>query len=1283
MFIKSLNEISKGDVKIAGGKGASLGEMSRAGISVPAGFVIVSDAFKEFLKVNNLLAEIDAAFDEIDESKIHTIETASEKIRALIGRAEIPKPIQEEVLRAFKKLNSRFVAVRSSATAEDSSSAAWAGQLDTFLNTTGKNILENVQKCWASLFTPRAIFYRFEKGLHKQKISVAVVVQKMVQSEVSGIAFSVHPVTQDRNQLIIEAGFGLGEAIVSGQITPDSYVVEKDKMRIIERYVSEQSKGIYRASKGGDDWRDIPAMKGATQKLSDKEIIELSNLIMRIENHYCFPCDIEWAQERGIFYITQSRPITTLSDTAVVKRNKKLHLSSTTKEIKNPADLDFNGYHILPEASRASWYYVTNIIGNYLSVPHREWGVFTGGIVVHQDGKFQLYLTVKDNTPFKQTLVRFANDPSLLLKLERFITKTKEKGIGGIMSHTLAKIPKKKLAELMQNHYDRLIDLHRAALALRYLDRGCILRLKEIFKKEPDPDACISTVTVSEKLTFTLQEEIGLLKLAQEIVEKRKSISDAAIQKQIQTLLSRYRWSSLGYYHEEAKTKEDYEQKLAESTAHDPHALLGKIEERIKKNFDAKLAMIKRIKSEEDKKIIEIAVESTILKDYFKSSINELQFYGEALFEEIAQRTGETVETLKNLMHREVINLLDGKRFDAELMKRRLQHSIIVGRYGKSMTVLTGSDADEFEKRYLQLDQSRKEFKGRTACKGIVNGKVKVVINIKDFQKVEKGDVLVVMNTSPDFMPILGKASAIVAEEGGLTAHVSIISRELGIPCVVGISHITKILKDGDLVEVDADNGVVKILNDGARKTPSPQASGNWYKLLVREGVDTATISGLDVVFFDLVRRFGDGNSQRFFTHIHNRNFTHYIGVDQQKLCRAVYQEYFRDSAQIKTYYRKGLRLLRDVKKQSSVWNRRLGSKPDAETLLGPFLVFRKQFEEVNRIYSIISWLGIEAWQADFEEKLNAMIARNKLEKRQDEIALSVYRPWKKTALIEIQEKLADGKSPQQLAEEYQFLRSWSVVWHKPITAEWVASLGKTAKNEMLKTLGQKQVLKLLRPDKEEKKFLSLAPYIVFFKDWRDDVRRSHAYYWSFLFEKIGKKFMVETDDVGYLTLDEIESSLREDKLDEESIRHRKTSASAVIERDGKVVVINSPLPKEIDEIISTVDATRKDLSVRGKIAQKGLARGVVRIIRSYHDIKHVQEGDILVANTTHPNYLPAMQKAAAFITNEGGAISHAAIVAREMKKPCIVGTGNATKILKDGDLVEVDANKGIVRKIG
>src|SRR3990167_8051322 len=340
-LIRPFSGLGKGDAGIAGGKGASLGEMTSAFAKasagqadwvnpVPPGFVVLAGAFEKFLEEADLNQELDAILDQVNREEVHSVDSASEKIQALIKSAKMPEDIAKEILSNFEKLDAEFVAVRSSATAEDGASAAWAGQLDTFLNTTRDGLLENVKKCWASLFTPRALFYRFEKGLHDQHISVAVVVQRMVQSEVSGIAFSVHPVTEDRNQLIIEAGYGLGEAIVSGSITPDSYVVEKEPRHILDINVAEQKKAIVR-SVSGNDWVMIDKEKRELQKLSDNQILELSTIILNIEKHYAFPCDIEWAHEAGKFYIVQSRPITTLRPEVTISKEKT---SSLVEEIK-------------------------------------------------------------------------------------------------------------------------------------------------------------------------------------------------------------------------------------------------------------------------------------------------------------------------------------------------------------------------------------------------------------------------------------------------------------------------------------------------------------------------------------------------------------------------------------------------------------------------------------------------------------------------------------------------------------------------------------------------------------------------------------------------------------------------------------------------------------------------------------------------------------------------------------------------------------------------------------
>lgn len=454
-----------------------------------------------------------------------------------------------------------------------------------------------------------------------------------------------------------------------------------------------------------------------------------------------------------------------------------------------------------------------------------------------------------------------------------------------------------------------------------------------------------------------------------------------------------------------------------------------------------------------------------------------------------------------------------------------------------------------------------------------------------------------------------------------------------------------------------------------------------WQKLLAREGVDITTISGLDVVFYDAVWQFTGKKEELFFTSFRGKNFTHYIGVAQKEVGRFLYKKYFNNPEQIQKYYKEGQVLLKKMQQTTKNWKKE--KELDNKALQVAFHEFREQFMEINYMYSIFSWLAIEAWQADFEQLLNGMIERNNVENKQDEILAAAYKAWKNTALHEIQEKVSKGISPKEIAKEYQFLRSWSVVWYRSLDEAWVENITPQS-HEKMKQLTEKQLVEVLKPIEEEKKFLELAPYIIFFKDWRDDLRRRHCYSWTFLFEEIAKRWNLKYEEVGYLTLDEIEKALAKKIDPKEIVAARKENPCIItcLEKELKITVLDKNIPNNYTQIIEEIQSKGKNEIIKGLVAFKGKIKGKVKLVRSYHDVKNVEAGDILVANTTHPTYLPAMQKAAAFVTNEGGIISHAAIVSREMKKPCIVGTKIATRILKDGDLVEVDAEKGIVRRI-
>jgi len=312
MFTKNFKHLTYKDVGIAGGKGASLGEMTQVGLLIPPGFVVLASAFDRFLEETDLEMEISSALKRVNYKDVNSVDKASNVIRDLIHDKVMPADIKKEILAEFKKLKVKFVAVRSSATAEDSSVASWAGELETYLDTTEKMLVDNIRKCWSSLFTPRAIFYRQEKEMLKTKVSVAVVIQEMIASEISGIVFTVHPVTKNKNQMIIEAGWGLGEAIVSGQVTPDAYIIDKRDLSIIDINIAKQEMMIIRKAGGGIKHAAVSKAKLEKQKLNGKQIVALARICAQIEKHYKKPQDIEWAMAKGKIYITQSRPITTL-----------------------------------------------------------------------------------------------------------------------------------------------------------------------------------------------------------------------------------------------------------------------------------------------------------------------------------------------------------------------------------------------------------------------------------------------------------------------------------------------------------------------------------------------------------------------------------------------------------------------------------------------------------------------------------------------------------------------------------------------------------------------------------------------------------------------------------------------------------------------------------------------------------------------------------------------------------------------------------------------------------
>lgn len=333
------SQITKSDIPSAGGKGANLGELTQAGIPVPPGFVVTAQAYFAFLEESRLVEKIKSLLSGLNPEDTKKLNQAAKQLQATILSAKLSAKLINDIKNSYNKLvkeaGTEYVAVRSSATAEDLPDASFAGQQITLLNTLGADqVVKNVQLCWASLYEPRAIYYRIINNFDHMKVGIAVPVQAMIQSEVSGIMFTIDPVTNNKDVLIIEAGYGLGEAVVSGSVTPDRYIVNKTDLKILDKEINTQTWKIARDKDKGEDIHfSIPEDLQKTQKLPDELVVELAKIGAEVEKHYGSPQDTEWAvvsDKRQVtsdkknstcymlhdkcymIYIVQSRPVTTL-----------------------------------------------------------------------------------------------------------------------------------------------------------------------------------------------------------------------------------------------------------------------------------------------------------------------------------------------------------------------------------------------------------------------------------------------------------------------------------------------------------------------------------------------------------------------------------------------------------------------------------------------------------------------------------------------------------------------------------------------------------------------------------------------------------------------------------------------------------------------------------------------------------------------------------------------------------------------------------------------------------
>ncbi|MFA7662663.1 MAG: PEP/pyruvate-binding domain-containing protein, partial [Patescibacteria group bacterium] len=1080
--------------------------MTQAGIPVPPGFVVLASTFDRFIDETGLTTKIEAILQATDTNKSGEVEKSSEKIQTLILSKETPQDIKQDILQNFKKLNAKFVAVRSSATSEDSASAAWAGQLDSFLNTTEKSLLDNVKRCWASLFTPRAIFYRFEQKLNKDKISVAVVVQKMVNSEKSGIAFSVHPVTQKENQIIIEAGFGLGEAIVSGSVTPDSYVIDKNNLQILDINVSEQTRALYKKPVGGSEWQELGTL-GATQALAEKQILELAQLIIQIEKHYGFPCDIEWAFENNKFYIVQSRPITTLDN------NK-------TKDKKN----------------------------NFLD---KEWTK----IWTTEYTMFSIWLFGREYTESCKKVLDFGFDDIIFLVEGNLATvyrdnKRQEEFVKFLAEKSLLDVGfKDKCLKMCQKLNDKLlqyINLEEAE-ALKYDNFSNFIEIHQQFIAYFlvalwSPNG-FPAINVSEKMKNKVFKEY------------------------------------------------EYARKLTEHTYPD-------IEKYIKKLY---LYISKKEKI--DAKLLGAMLPEELLA-YIKF----------------------------------------GKLPAASVLKQRYDYAVVLSDAKENKLVL-GEEAKAIVEKISGIDtKGMKEISGSIANKGNIVGRVRKIFMAKDMSNFKSGEILVTTMTRPEWLPIMKMAAGFITDAGGVLSHAAIVSRELNKPCIIGTKIATQVLKDGDLVEVDADNGVVRIL-EGEQNQKEKSLYEKYMESL--QGNESFTFSG---PFSNLFTAFPWGNDKYYSKYYKTPPFSFlYIGKGREAT------ETF-DNTKYKLYAKE-------------IFQNFIEHKITLESLENNFntltkkaeIIYKKKIDDSIKTFKealdlLMHLIAATLYVELFDKNIVEEILKNKINDLDWEKATHPQFESFKSRWDQKIKKAKTLEEVQYIFTDYFFIKD----------LDYIKKEVENIKSKKIEKEQSKQV-KTLNAD-----WAKYTQLVMKIRDFRKDsiqmlsvvmARCAQALYPTAKIDEITNLNGLEVINENLPTIDEL---------------RKRQSGYVMLIRPDLTYEISYEQYEEAKKQISSASILGNEL--RGTVARKGKVTGKVKIILDSESNKDFKVGEILVTSMTRPEFVFLMKKSAAIITNEGGISCHAAIISRELNIPCIIGTKIATQVLKDGDLVEVDADNGVVR---
>lgn len=873
-YVLGFQDIDKTKIEFVGGKSANLGELSRIeGILVPEGFCISTIAFQRIIEetpsIHKLLDQLSLLRVD-DRDKIHEL---SSEIRRIIEGIAIPEDIRDAIAQFLSKLGEKIAyAVRSSATAEDLPTASFAGQQETYLNLIGKEaILTHISKCWASLFTERAVIYRIQNGFNHHKVYLSVVVQKMVFPQVSGILFTADPVTGNRKVSSIDASFGLGEALVSGRVNADNYKVRHGE--VIDKKIFAKKLAIYALKEGGTKEQEIELDRQNKQVLTDDQIVQLERIGRAIEAHFGHPQDIEWCLVDGMFYIVQSRPITTLFPIPA------------TNDQENRVFVSVGHNQMMTDAMKPLG------LSFFLLTTHAP--MYTAGGRLFVDVTATLASPVGRETILNVTLGK--SDPLMRDALTTILERgdstqslpddqspgKRRKGRSPVDFQTLNDYDPAIVAELIQQSQTAIAALKQTIQTKSGSDLFDFI-LEDIQQlKQTNADSqsfgvlmtgmnaaswinekmnewlgeknAADTLAQSASNNITSEMGLALLDVADairpypQIIEYLQQVKEdnflgelakleggQEAQSAIATFLEKYGMRCAG---EIDITRPRWSEKsttlvpmiLSNIRNLEPGERDRKFEQGQRSALKKEQELLERLqqlpdgehKINETKRMIRLLRSFIGYREYPKYSIVSRYFaYKQALLKEIEQliQTGviQEKEDAYYLTFEELRDVVCTNQVDYSIINQRKDEY----KHYEKLTpprVIT-SDGEMIVGRYKRdnlpadaLASLHVVLVGIPVSAGVIEGRARVILNMEEAD-LEDGDILVTTFTDPSWTPLFVSIKGLVTEVGGLMTHGAVIAREYGLPAVVGVDHATQRIKDGQRIRVHGTEGYVEIL---------------------------------------------------------------------------------------------------------------------------------------------------------------------------------------------------------------------------------------------------------------------------------------------------------------------------------------------------------------------------------------------------------------------------------------------------------------------------------------